>query len=148
MPQLDVSTFSSQIFWLVIFFLAIYFVVSKIFSPKINIIFHERESKILSGIEDAELTKQQIASFDVEYKAAISQARKNASTIVSAASFEIKKRFEISCADFDQKLKHKFNATEANIDRYIKDSELKVSQIKTAIVSTIMKKFFGIEVKL
>ena len=144
MPQLDISTFSSQVFWLALFFLAIYFVVSQIFAPKINAIFRERESKILSGTEDAELTRQEIARLDDEYKAAISQARKNASNIISDATSTIKKQVEASCIDLDQTMKHKLNAAEANISKYTKDSEPQVIQIRDVIVNAMVKKFLGI----
>jgi F-type H+-transporting ATPase subunit b len=43
LPQLDTSTFASQIFWVLIGFLLVYLFVSKIFVPKIEMILQNRD---------------------------------------------------------------------------------------------------------
>ncbi|MBT7451768.1 MAG: F0F1 ATP synthase subunit B', partial [Rhodospirillaceae bacterium] len=43
MPQFDPSTFSSQLFWLLICFVVLYWVISKFAIPRIGDILEQRE---------------------------------------------------------------------------------------------------------
>ena len=54
MPQLDISTFSNQIFWLVITLVIIYFVLSKIALPRIASVLSDRQMTISNDIARAE----------------------------------------------------------------------------------------------
>ena len=46
MPQLDTSTFTSQLFWLVVCFFSMMFIMSKFIIPKIADIMEQRQRKI------------------------------------------------------------------------------------------------------
>ena len=46
MPQLEITTYPSQIFWLVVSFLILYLIMSKIIIPKIASVIKSRESEI------------------------------------------------------------------------------------------------------
>ena len=59
MPQLDPEYWPSQIFWLVIIFITIYILISKIFIPKIKGSIDMREDKIRKDLEEAKTFKEQ-----------------------------------------------------------------------------------------
>ena len=59
MPQLDIGTFSNQIFWLVITLVIIYFVLSRIALPRIASVLSDRQMTISSDIAKAEELKPQ-----------------------------------------------------------------------------------------
>ena len=54
MPQFDVSSFSSQLFWLVIVFGFLYFLISKFIAPKAESILTQRNSFLEENINYAE----------------------------------------------------------------------------------------------
>lgn len=89
MPQLDVSTFSSQIFWFLIFFSSLFFVVSCLFLPKLDEIISTRSKEVLdsfnSSIHLLRLTEEQIA----KYNAALNQARVRAKKIIDDALAQV-----------------------------------------------------------
>jgi F-type H+-transporting ATPase subunit b len=60
MPQLDHSTFSSQLFWLSICFGLFYFSMSKIFLPKIRDILKDRHNNISNNNSIATQVQNQI----------------------------------------------------------------------------------------
>ena len=64
MPQLDISTFSNQIFWLVITLVIIYLVLSKIALPRIASVLSDRQMTISNDLAKAEDLKQ--AAIDAE----------------------------------------------------------------------------------
>lgn len=89
MPQLDVSTFSSQIFWFLIFFSSLFLVVSCLFLPKLDEIISTRSKEVLdsfnSSIHLLRLTEEQIA----KYNAALNQARVRAKKIIDDALAQV-----------------------------------------------------------
>ena len=46
MPQLDLTTFSTQFFWLIIFFSLFYLIIAKILIPNLNRIYKLREQSV------------------------------------------------------------------------------------------------------
>ncbi|AGJ98752.1 ATP synthase subunit b [Wolbachia endosymbiont of Drosophila simulans wNo] len=89
MPQLDISTFSSQIFWFLIFFSSLFFIVSCLFLTKLDEIISTRSKEVLdsfnSSIHLLRLTEEQIA----KYNAALNQARVRAKKIIDDAFAQV-----------------------------------------------------------
>ncbi|WPY00321.1 ATP synthase subunit b' [Candidatus Trichorickettsia mobilis] len=72
MPQFDISTYSSQIFWLAIIFSCLYLVISKIIAPTSEKILANRQ-QILdeyanSALTDAENVKRIQKNYDNSFK--------------------------------------------------------------------------------
>ncbi|MGL9757283.1 MAG: hypothetical protein ACR5LA_00080 [Wolbachia sp.] len=89
MPQLDVSTFFSQVFWFLIFFSSLFFVVSCLFLPKLDEIISTRSKEVLdsfnSSVHLLRLTEEQIA----KYNAALNQARVQVKKIIDNAFAQV-----------------------------------------------------------
>ena len=54
MPQLENTTYPSQILWLVVSLLILYLIMSKIIIPKISSVIKSRESEIKNNIHISE----------------------------------------------------------------------------------------------
>ena len=50
MPQLEITTFPSQIFWLVVSFLMLYLIMSRIIIPRISFVIKKRETEIKNNV--------------------------------------------------------------------------------------------------
>ncbi|WP_341813519.1 hypothetical protein [Wolbachia endosymbiont (group B) of Germaria angustata] len=89
MPQLDVSTFSSQIFWFLISFSSLFFVVSCLFLPKLDEIINTRSKAVLdsfnSSIHLLRRAEEQIA----KYNAVLNQAKVQAKKIIDDALAQV-----------------------------------------------------------
>ena len=83
MPQLDPTYWISQVFWLTIIFSSIYFLVAKMFIPKIKGNLDARENKIRKDIEEANLLKEEADKKLKIYNASIIEAKANAKKIIS-----------------------------------------------------------------
>ena len=68
MPQVDLSTFSSQIFWLVLVFGTLYFIVSRHIIPKAEYIMNERSGFIERNITKTEHYKQLAKEYEAKIK--------------------------------------------------------------------------------
>ena len=59
LPQMDISTFPSQIFWLVVTFSILYIFMWKFVIPNLRITIEERKDKISDDINEAEKLKSE-----------------------------------------------------------------------------------------
>ncbi len=98
MPQLDFSTFSNQIFWLLVALVVIYFILSKIALPRIGGILADRQGRITSDIEAAERLKGQAVDAEKAYNQALIDARAEAAKIVAAARADIQADLDMATA--------------------------------------------------
>jgi len=74
MPQLDTSSFTSQLFWLIICFFSMMFIMSKFIIPKISEIMEQRQRKIDSYLNKAADFKQQAEAALLKYQDALAKA--------------------------------------------------------------------------
>ena len=86
MPQFDVTTFSSQIFWVVIIFVLLYFIMARFALPRVAEVMEERQDKIDDDLSKAERLKNEAETVLAEYEKAIAEARSEAGKLMQAAS--------------------------------------------------------------
>jgi F-type H+-transporting ATPase subunit b len=83
-PPLDTKTFPSQLFWLVIFFGALYLLMSRIVLPRIASILETRKNRIEGDLARASALKNETEAALKSYQKALSDARGNASDIAKS----------------------------------------------------------------
>ena len=71
MPQFDPSTFSSQIFWLIISFFVLYWVVARFAIPRIGGILEQRARVVQDDLDRAESLKTEAEQALADYEAAM-----------------------------------------------------------------------------
>src|SRR3954454_23631235 len=82
-PPFDKETFASQLVWLVITFVALYLLMSKIGLPRVGGILENRRGKIAADLVEAQRLKQQSEDAVAAYEKALAEARANAQAIAS-----------------------------------------------------------------
>jgi F-type H+-transporting ATPase subunit b len=75
LPQLDHTTFVSQLFWLVICFIALYLVISRVAAPKIGGVIQDRANRIRGDLETAAKAKRDSEAAVANYEKALADAR-------------------------------------------------------------------------
>ncbi len=78
MPQLDVSTYTSQLFWLVLSFASLYLFTAKVTIPRIAKILESRWQRIEGSIKRADELKYQGDKVKVDYEKDLEKAREQA----------------------------------------------------------------------
>ena len=115
MPQLDVSTFSNQVFWLVVALLAIYVVLSRIALPRIAGILAERRGTITNDIAAAEDLKSKAKAAEAAYEQALADARAEAHKIAADTREKIQADLDAALAKADAEIAAKTAESEAAI---------------------------------
>jgi F-type H+-transporting ATPase subunit b len=86
MPQLDVSTFATQLVWLAITFLALYVLMAKVALPQIGGIVAARQGRIDGDLAQAERLKTEAETVVAAYERALAEARQEAQQTLKEAS--------------------------------------------------------------
>jgi F-type H+-transporting ATPase subunit b len=104
MPQLDFSTFSNQIFWLVVTLVVIYFILSRIALPRIGEALADRAGTITNDIAEAEELKQRAIEAEKAYEKALAEARAEAQSINVAMRADIQAKLDVELAKADKQI--------------------------------------------
>ena len=82
-PPFNATTFASQLVWLVIAFVCLYVLMSRIALPRIEKTIEQRDSAIAGDLKEAETLKQQSEDAVAAYEKALADARSRAQTIAN-----------------------------------------------------------------
>ena len=154
LPQLDIETYASQIFWLTVTFLVLYFLVAKIAMPRIAEVLEGRQERIEDDLDKAETLKKEAYLVRVEYEKALSSAREEAHEATRRAQEEIAKHGAEVEALANQKVVNMLKdaedrieaaRTEASSDTEILQDTLEQNVARDIIGDTV-KKMVGIDV--
>ena len=92
MPQLDPSSFSSQVFWLVVVFTILFVLINSFFMPRITKVHAERSKIINENINIAEKNNKVVEDLNSRIEENISKAKIEAEKIFKV-SYEKNMRF-------------------------------------------------------
>lgn len=123
MPQLDVSTFGNQIFWLLVVLAVIYWVLSRVALPRIGGVISDRQGAITGDLMAAEEFKQKAKDAEAAYDKALADARAEANKIIAANKAEIQKELDAAIAHAD-----------AEIAARAAESEKRIGEIRASAV--------------
>ena len=115
LPQLDISTWPSQLFWLVVLFTAGYILMAKFVTPRIGSVLEERRAKLDEDLGKARSASEDAARIRAEYEADLDAARTAAAETAKQAAAEATKQAEASDAKIAKKLAEKVAKAEAKL---------------------------------
>ncbi|MGB1057410.1 MAG: F0F1 ATP synthase subunit B' [Candidatus Puniceispirillaceae bacterium] len=115
LPQLDISTWPSQLFWLVVLFTAGYILMAKVVTPRIGAVLEERRAKLDDDLGKARTASEDAARIRAEYEADLDAARTAAAETAKQAAAEATKQAEASDAKIAKKLAEKVAKAEAKL---------------------------------
>ena len=143
MPQLDPTYWASQVFWLAIIFSSIYFLIAKIFIPKIKSNIDAREDKIRKDIEEANLLKEEADKKLKKYNTLIEEAKVSAKKMLFDSRKKLNEDIQIKKDQIEKEIQKETENAEKEIKKFKISSSNKVGLISEEIVSNVIKDIFG-----
>ncbi len=141
MPQLDITTFSNQIFWLVVAMVVLYFIMSRMALPRIAAVLADRRGTITSDIAIAEELKLKAQAAEEAYRKALAEARAEAGRIIEAAKVEMQVELDGQMAKAEAEIAARTAESERRI-REIRDSAMDmVSDVSKDATKDILELF-------
>lgn len=143
MPQLDISTWDNQIFWLLVSLVAIYMILTRVAIPRLGAVLAERRGTISNDLAAAEDLKRQALDAEAAYEKALAEARVEASKIVAKARGEIKADLDKAIAKADAEIDAKTAVSEQRIGEIKAGSAQSVKEVATDTTGEIVVAFGG-----
>ena len=78
MPQLETQTYISQIFWLIVTFVPLYFILAKLALPRIRTTLEDRQNRIDQDLTRATLLSEEAEGVRAAYEQELTNARASA----------------------------------------------------------------------
>ncbi|WP_422075216.1 F0F1 ATP synthase subunit B' [Tranquillimonas rosea] len=115
MPQLDVTTFPNQIFWLLVTLVAIYYILSRIALPRIAAVLAERQGTMTNDVAAAEELKLKATEAEAAYEKALAEARSEANRISEETKAEMQAELDEALAKANAQIAERTSESEKRI---------------------------------
>ena len=133
MPQLDPTWFASQLFWLAVTFVALYFILSRLVLPPLLDIMARRGQTVAGDIQQAESLTSQAEHARQHYELTMADARERAQGLMNDAILEQKSRAEQQAKAMDAQVEHKL----ADASKQIAAKKAELTQALTPTASEL-----------
>ena len=115
LPQLDITTWPSQLFWLVVTFVIGYILISYLVAPSISSVLENRSTKISNDLETAKKAQDNAKEVYTSYEESLSEARSQAAIAAAKALEEAKAETASRVAAINKKLAASAKKAEARL---------------------------------
>lgn len=143
LPQLDTSTYPSQLLWLALTFGALYLLLSRVLLPRISSAIETRKSRIAADLAQAEQLNQDAQAASEAYDKALADARVRANAIAQENRAEVTKQLDAEQARVDQELAAKMSKAEAAVAATRSKAMGEVGSIASSLVADVVQELSG-----
>ena len=146
MPQLDPSLFPTQVFWLVITFLALFLIAWKVALPRITEVLDARQTRIDGDLEKAQALKTEAEEAIAVYEKTLADATSEAQAIHRDTVQKLAEERTLRHEELSRKLSEQARAAETRIAT---EKERAVENIRDAtldVVQSATQRLIGVTV--
>ncbi|QOD38567.1 F0F1 ATP synthase subunit B family protein [Candidatus Wolbachia massiliensis] len=147
MPQLDVSTFFSQVFWFFIFFSSLFFVVSCLFLPRLDEIINIRSKGVLDSFNGSTHLLKLIESQIAKYNASLNAAKIQAKKVIDGALAQVEEMKADVKNILEEEDKKMSKLIEEKVAKFKSEYTEELKQTATSIALVYYKKLTNSEVE-
>jgi len=126
LPQLDLSTWFNQIFWLVLVFGALYFLLSTFILPRLREGISDREDRISDDLDQASNMQREAEEAEKAYNRSLADARAKAMNVAESTKKSV-----------DEEIAKDIEAADADMQRSADAAEANIRKVKTQALSNI-----------
>ena len=144
MPQLEqVEFFVSQLFWLGVFFVILFTVLTYITLPKIRAFLNQRDDFVKSHISKQDELIKKAESIIENYEVKLNDAKSQASQIINDAKDKAMQESESLIKSTEEKIQHEIKMMEERVakekDQAISDLNIQLKDSATSFISKVSK---------
>lgn len=143
MPQLDISTFSTQIVWLVITFALLFLVMWRLAVPRISDALEQRQNRLDDNLNKAAEFKKEAEAAIEAYEKSLAEARQSAHSQIAGVHAALVEETASKDAELNTKIKAMLSKSEANIAKATDDAMSNVRQVAEEVASAAAERLLG-----
>ena len=145
MPQLDPSSFSSQLVWLVITFVIFYVVMARVALPRVSEVLETRQNRIAYDLETAATLKDKADKVLAEHEASMANAHAESQSLLAQATQD----WAVESARRQQEIAAKIAAQIGDAEKRIATARqaamVKIGEIAGEVAHSATAKLIGVE---
>lgn len=126
MPQLKTETYSSQVFWLVVAFIVLYWLNSRVGLPAVGAVLEARRERIDGDLDQASALKTQAEQVKAEFEKALAAADAEAKRALAEATDAVKAQTAQRQAELT-----------AQLDARMREAEQSIADAKQAALASV-----------
>ena len=148
MPQIDqiAEVYASQLFWLAIFFGAIFIVIGLGMLPKIQATIDARDEKISSDLKAAEDARTTADELEEVYRAGMDKGRAEATKLTADAKSDAIRNTEKAIAKADKAIATKVDNATAKIGEARAAARAQVEAVAAEATQAMIQRVAGVNV--
>ncbi|MEY4464140.1 MAG: synthase subunit b 2 [Pseudomonadota bacterium] len=143
MPQFDIATYYSQIFWLIITFGLLYIFVYKFITPKAEEIFNNRQTNIQDNITQADTLTLEAEKLNKYYNEEVEKTNTEIDRLKKEKIDSLESEFLITKKNLEQDLKNSINQNIEDINLAAKQFRTNKSEAIIKLAVNIIEKIAG-----
>jgi len=146
MPQLDASTFVSQIFWLIVCFSFLYYLLSKKALPRVAEVLEARADRIRADLDEAQRLKKDAEDALGRYEQVVAKAQGKAQAEVAETQAKLQAEAADAQAKLDEKLAKQITEAEQRIAKARADALKDLDDAALSTAQAAAERLGGIKV--
>jgi F-type H+-transporting ATPase subunit b len=135
LPQLDLTTWPTQLFWLIVTFAIMYLLISVMVTPRIRSVLEDRQQRITNDLEKARDADSKVTEMRLSYEASLEAARSEAAEKARDALNEAKLTAEKAEAEMATKLNRRLKTAEKKMMKMRDDAMANIDEVAAEITA-------------
>lgn len=145
-PQLDVSTYASQVFWLVVSFLALYVLMARFALPRVTEVLDMRQTQKNGNLDRAAQLQEEADKIQAAVDGILSTAQDNAQAALSKAEETVSDRMSRDSVSFAEQARKRIVTVEENIAKAKAEALTSLADIAAEVAADIVSKVADVQV--
>ena len=146
LPQLNPATFPTQIFWLALTFITLYYLLSKKALPRVAEVLEERQERISRDLSKAASLKEEAEAVMAQVDTSLAGARSEAQALIAQAAAEIDANNQARQAKLNADIADHLRTAEANIAAAKEQAIANVRSVAADIAREVAGRVAGVDV--
>lgn len=147
LPQFDITTFASQIFWLAVMFVILYVYFAKSALPKLSSTIENRHAIIKADLEHAEKISLDVDKTRNDYEAAMQKAHDDARATITDIEQHLRDESDSQAKAFKDKTNESIADFEAKALQAQSKIKSELNDIASDLTSNIISKLTDLKIK-
>lgn len=146
MPQLDVTTYASQIFWLIVAFSVLYYLLTRKALPRVAEVLEARQDRIAADLDQAQHLRLAAQQALHQHEAAMDEARSRAQAILQRTHVALEEEAAKRQADLEQRLQRQLAEAESRIAEAKEKALAELEDVAVTTAQAATERLAGIKV--
>lgn len=146
LPQLDFTTYPSQLFWLAITFVVLYWFISRYAVPNAESIFANRKNQIDADLLLAEQLQAEAANKKAIYEKALHDARSAALKVILENEIKVTREINERSKTLESDVNKRLAAADKKVQQFKDEARQKITPIAQSITEELVDKLAKLDV--